>query len=145
MQDRATIARGSAQVMQAVIQRDIPLDYGIWKMVSPECRDLIQAMLTRDPAQRISAEDAMQHAWFRHFGIGALPCPSRKTLKRACITVFIFGRAGLLAHSGRSPIDPLRMRPDKRCVLFDKQTIAYRQTRVSECPQSITCTWRATA
>ncbi len=57
--------------MQAVIQRDIPLDYGIWKTVSPECRDLIQAMLTRDPAQRITAEDAMQHAWFRNFGIGA--------------------------------------------------------------------------
>ena len=63
-------ARGFAQVMQAVIQRDIPLDYGIWKAVSPECRDLIQAMLTRDPAQRISAADAMRHPWFRHFGIG---------------------------------------------------------------------------
>ena len=57
--------------MQAVIQRDIPMDYGIWKTVSPECRDLIKAMLTRDPAQRISAADAMHHAWFRSFGIGA--------------------------------------------------------------------------
>ena len=59
------------QVMQAVIQREIPMDYGVWKAVSPECRDLIQAMLTRDPAQRISAADAMHHPWFRNFGIGA--------------------------------------------------------------------------
>ena len=61
----------ASQVMQAVIQRDIPMDYGVWKTVSPECRDLIRAMLTRDPAHRISAADAMQHAWFRSFGIGA--------------------------------------------------------------------------
>ena len=63
--------------MQAVIQREIPMDYGIWKSVSPECRDLIQAMLTRDPAQRISAADAMQHSWFRNFGIGAPQSQSR--------------------------------------------------------------------
>ena len=56
--------------MQAVIQRDIPLDYGVWKEVSPECLNFIRSMLTRDPAERLTAAEALQHDWFRHFGIG---------------------------------------------------------------------------
>lgn len=58
------------EVMAAVIQQDAPLDYGVWKDVSPQCLDFMRAALNRDPSQRISATAALQHEWFRQFDIG---------------------------------------------------------------------------
>jgi calcium-dependent protein kinase len=36
-----------------------------WKNVSKEGLDLIKKMLTYDPIQRITAEDALQHPWIK--------------------------------------------------------------------------------
>lgn len=59
--------------MKAVIMDDIPLDYGPWLSFSPEGLDFLQGLLTRDPAQRLTAVQALEHPWFRrHFG-GANP------------------------------------------------------------------------
>lgn len=38
-----------------------------WNIVSPEAKDLIEKMLTKDEFRRISAEAALQHPWFRRF------------------------------------------------------------------------------
>jgi serine/threonine protein kinase len=55
--------------MKAVIMDDIPLDYGPWLSFSPEGLDLLQGLLMRDPAQRLTAVQALEHPWFRrHFG-----------------------------------------------------------------------------
>lgn len=55
--------------MKAVIMEDIPVDYGPWLSVSPEGLDLLQGLLMRDPAQRLTAVEALEHPWFqRHFG-----------------------------------------------------------------------------
>ena len=57
--------------MKAVIMEDIPLDYGPWLSVSPEGLHFLQRLLVRDPAQRATALEALEHPWFaRHFGGG---------------------------------------------------------------------------
>ena len=35
-----------------------------WEIISPEAKDLITKMLTFNPDERISAEDALKHPWF---------------------------------------------------------------------------------
>ena len=35
-----------------------------WDAVSPEAKDLISRLLHRDPQQRLSAREALAHAWF---------------------------------------------------------------------------------
>lgn len=57
-------------VMEAVIQKDIPMNYGRWNSFSKEGFQLIQALLCRDPAGRISASEALDHPWFKKFGLG---------------------------------------------------------------------------
>ena len=49
------------------------MDYGPWKSLSKEGFQLINALLTRDPAKRISAADALQHPWFARHGLGERP------------------------------------------------------------------------
>ena len=62
--------------MKAVIMDNIPLDYGPWLTCSPECTDFLKGLLMRDPAQRMTATEALEHPWFRqHFGESLL-CPS---------------------------------------------------------------------
>lgn len=65
-------------VMEAVIQKDIPMNYGHWQSFSREGFQLIQALLCRDAAGRISASDALQHPWFKKFGLVAPPSPLKK-------------------------------------------------------------------
>jgi hypothetical protein len=62
--------------MKAVIMDNIPLDYGPWLTCSPECLDFLKGLLMRDPAQRMTATEALEHPWFRrHFGVPASLCP----------------------------------------------------------------------
>ena len=61
--------RSLEEVMKAVIMEDIPVDYGPWLSVSSEGLSLMQGLLTRDPTQRLTAVEALEHPWFqRHFG-----------------------------------------------------------------------------
>ena len=39
------------------------IEHGVWKSVSKEAKDLIKKLLTYDPAERISAEQALKHPW----------------------------------------------------------------------------------
>ena len=75
MMRRPTMAqcrtRSLEEVMKAVIMEDIPLDYGPWLAMSPEGLHFLQRLLQRDPAQRASATEALEHPWFaRHLGGG---------------------------------------------------------------------------
>jgi len=60
-------------VMEAVIQKDIPMDYGPWKSLSQEGFDLIHSLLHRDAGSRLTAAQALQHPWFKKFGLGDVP------------------------------------------------------------------------
>ena len=37
-----------------------------WEMVSPQATDLIEGMLTVDPAARLTAEEALKHPWLQN-------------------------------------------------------------------------------
>jgi len=50
-------------IMKKVELGKYDLEHGVWKSVSKEAKDLIKKLLTYDPAERIGAEQALQHPW----------------------------------------------------------------------------------
>jgi len=43
----------------------------LWLSASPEARSLVLGLLERDPAQRLTASQALQHPWFGAESVGA--------------------------------------------------------------------------
>lgn len=50
-------------IMKKVEAGKYDIEHGIWKSVSKEAKDLIKKLLTYDPAERISADQALRHPW----------------------------------------------------------------------------------
>lgn len=76
--------------MKAVIMDNIPLDYGPWLACSPECLDFLKGLLMRDPAQRMTATEALEHPWFRRqFGAPASLCPALVCISRLGLAIMI--------------------------------------------------------
>jgi serine/threonine protein kinase len=46
-----------------------------WAQLTPEARELVSRMLEPNPAERISAEEALAHPWFQRL-LGYTPRPS---------------------------------------------------------------------
>jgi len=44
-----------------------------WKDVSTEAKDMIKGLIAVDPAKRLTAKQALEHAWFKKTGGVALP------------------------------------------------------------------------
>ncbi|KAJ9518166.1 hypothetical protein QJQ45_010070 [Haematococcus lacustris] len=53
------------EVAQAVTQAPISYSFGPWMTMSPNGRAFIQACLSRDPAARLSVQEALQHPWLQ--------------------------------------------------------------------------------
>jgi calcium-dependent protein kinase len=53
------------QIIQAVMQGQFTVDEPEWADVSDEAKDLVSKLLTYNPAERISAMDALQHPWLK--------------------------------------------------------------------------------
>lgn len=43
---------------------ELRFDLKCWKTISPSCKQLLTAMLTKDPAKRIKLKDVAEHSWF---------------------------------------------------------------------------------
>ncbi len=54
-------------ILQKVKIGKYSLDGETWEIISNEAKDLINKMLTYSPENRISAEDALKHEWFKKF------------------------------------------------------------------------------
>lgn len=56
----------------------IPINYGPWLSMSEEGLAFLQCLMLRNPAQRISAADALSHPWFteQFAEAGLTPNPS---------------------------------------------------------------------
>ena len=56
----------------------IPINYGPWLCMSEEGLSFLQCLMLRNPAQRITAADALDHPWFaqQFADAGLVPNPS---------------------------------------------------------------------
>ena len=54
-----------ADIIKSVKRGEYSLSGPDWKSISKEAKDLIVKMLTFIPADRITAEEAMNHIWFK--------------------------------------------------------------------------------
>ncbi|DBB09202.1 TPA: hypothetical protein ACH3X3_007794 [Trebouxia sp. C0006] len=57
-------AHGIDEVMRATIMDPIPINYGPWLTMSEEGLSFLQSLMLRNPAQRLSAAQALEHPWF---------------------------------------------------------------------------------
>jgi calcium-dependent protein kinase len=55
------------QIIDSVLRGKFTLDEPEWDEVSEEAKDLVRKLLTLDVDKRITAEDAVQHAWFKKY------------------------------------------------------------------------------
>ncbi len=53
------------EILKKVETEKIKLDDDDWNEISAEVKDLIKKMLNRNPDERISAENALQHPWIK--------------------------------------------------------------------------------
>lgn len=51
------------EVFRAVLYSDLDFTRPPWDTVSPECKDLVQSLLQRDPAKRPTAAEALKHRY----------------------------------------------------------------------------------
>lgn len=65
------------QVMAAVLETPIALDYGPWLNMSPAGRDFVSRCLVKDYSKRLTVDEGLQHAWFADVraAIAAAPKP----------------------------------------------------------------------
>ena len=55
---------------QQISYADVVFRSSVWNTVSAEAKDLIQKLIVRDPAKRLTAEQALQHPWIQNVGCG---------------------------------------------------------------------------
>ncbi|KIY96051.1 hypothetical protein MNEG_11913 [Monoraphidium neglectum] len=59
------------QIFKMVLKGDIDFKSEPWPKVSPEAKDCIRQMLTRDPSQRVSAHEILKHDWLVKEGVAS--------------------------------------------------------------------------
>ncbi len=50
-------------IMKKVEIGKYDIEHGVWKSISKEGKDLVRKLLAYDPAERLSAEEALNHVW----------------------------------------------------------------------------------
>ena len=51
--------------MRAIFKtKEAKFNKPIWNKVTPECRELIQLLLLKDPTERPNIEEVLMHPWF---------------------------------------------------------------------------------
>ena len=63
------------EVVAAIRTYEIQFPRHMWGDISPLAKDLVERMLDRNPATRITAEQALQHPWLTS-ALGFTPTPS---------------------------------------------------------------------
>ncbi|PNH06983.1 Calcium-dependent protein kinase 34 [Tetrabaena socialis] len=59
------------EVAQAITEADIRMDFGPWLTMSPQGLDFVRGCLTRNPADRLTIDEALAHPWLQAFTAGA--------------------------------------------------------------------------
>lgn len=58
-------ASSRQEVAKAILLKGVSFKGGKWANASVECKDLVERMLTKDPNQRITALEILDHPWIR--------------------------------------------------------------------------------
>jgi len=61
--------KGDGEIIENIKKGYYDIESNIWEKISPEAKNLIRNLLERNPAIRITAEEAMNHKWFRKLKI----------------------------------------------------------------------------
>eukprot|EP00878_Enallax_costatus_P015992 GHUV01016768.1.p1 GENE.GHUV01016768.1~~GHUV01016768.1.p1 ORF type:complete len:264 (+),score=70.11 GHUV01016768.1:911-1702(+) len=77
LQDIAKLA--PYEILAATRCNEVQFPRDMWADISPEAKDLVSRMLDRDPATRITGEEALSHPWFAST-LGYIPVPSGSML-----------------------------------------------------------------
>ncbi|KAI8473290.1 MAG: kinase-like domain-containing protein [Monoraphidium minutum] len=62
-------------ILAAVRTHDVSYPRALWSGISPEAKELVASMLDRNPAARITADEALAHAWLPR-ALGRAPRPT---------------------------------------------------------------------
>lgn len=52
------------EIFRNVLKQALTFDPADWTTISDSAKDLVKKMLEKDPAQRISAQQCLEHPWF---------------------------------------------------------------------------------
>ncbi|KAG2429906.1 hypothetical protein HXX76_010686 [Chlamydomonas incerta] len=55
------------EVAKAITENAIRMDFGPWLVMSPEGLDFVRGCLTRDPTERFTVDEALEHPWLAKF------------------------------------------------------------------------------
>ena len=61
--------KGDAEIIENIKKGYYDIESNIWEKISPEAKNLIRNLLEKNPAIRITAEEAMNHKWFKKLKI----------------------------------------------------------------------------
>lgn len=66
-------ARTESGIFRAVLKADPSFSESPWPSLSPEAKDFVKRLLSKDPRRRITAAQALSHPWIRSFGNVRVP------------------------------------------------------------------------
>ena len=61
-----------AEVMKNINEETLKLEGEMWEFISAEGRNLVEQLLQKDPSQRITSAQALQHDWFSELSTDSL-------------------------------------------------------------------------
>lgn len=64
-------AENEKDIFGEILVGNLDLQNPPWPSISPSAKDLIRKMLTRDPKERITITDALEHPWLRENGVAS--------------------------------------------------------------------------
>ena len=72
--------KNQSDIIETTLKHNITYQDNIWQTVTDQGKDLIQSLLRKDPKERITVEEALQHPWFnKSFNVGS--CHVDESLK----------------------------------------------------------------
>ena len=69
--DRVNQRPNAKEVFRAILEDPIDFESDPWPRLSPDCKDLVSKMMTRDPEKRITARAALLHPWLQQTALEA--------------------------------------------------------------------------